>query len=55
MKAVENARNRGWYDWRTFDVEKYKKLSNLFDGDMNWIIPGQILATSSFSVCEAEG
>ena len=55
MKAVENARNRGWYDWRTFDVQQYNKMSELFNGDQNWIIPGSIIATSSMSVCESEG
>lgn len=30
-------------------------MSELFNGDQNWIIPGSIIATSSMSVCESEG
>jgi cell division cycle 14 len=55
VKAIELARNRRWYDHNTFNIKEYTRLSNLFDGDMNWVIPGSILATSSPSVCEAEG
>jgi cell division cycle 14 len=55
IKAIEIAKLRGWYDHNYFDVKEYNRLASLFDGDMNWIIPGKILATSSPSVCEAEG
>ena len=55
IKAIENAKLRRWYDHNSFNTDEYFKLANLFEGDFNWVIPGKILATSSPSVCDAEG
>lgn len=37
----------GWYDFRKFDYKTYERHHKLDFGDMNWIIPGKILALSS--------
>ena len=55
LKAIEDAKKKGWYNHDYFNVAEYHRLCNIYDGDMNWIIPGSILATSSPSICESEG
>lgn len=36
----------GWFNIQTFNVAEYTRLSQLKNGDMNWIIPGKFLAFS---------
>lgn len=45
----------GWYDVDTFNVTEYHKLSKLDEGDMNWIIPGKLVALSSPAINVSEG
>ncbi|KAM7378745.1 hypothetical protein PAMP_004344 [Pampus punctatissimus] len=37
----------GFLDFESFDVEEYEHYERVENGDMNWIIPGKILAFSS--------
>ncbi|KAA8587596.1 hypothetical protein FQN60_016458 [Etheostoma spectabile] len=37
----------GFFDFENFDVEEYEHYERVENGDMNWIIPGKILAFSS--------
>lgn len=46
LRGLEAAVSRGWFDLRTFDVEKYEHDEQLAHGDINWIIPGVFLAFS---------
>ncbi|KAF4738438.1 Dual specificity protein phosphatase cdc14a, partial [Perkinsus olseni] len=45
--GLEYAHSVGWYDPRKFDVNEYNYYGSLTNGDVNWIIPGKILAFSS--------
>ncbi|KAF0699080.1 Aste57867_10353 [Aphanomyces stellatus] len=44
--AVEKAMQSGLWDKQTFDVEWYERHSKLEFGDLNWIVPGKLLAFS---------
>ena len=55
IKALEIAKNKNWFDPFTFDWREYEKISKFIDGDMNWIIPGKILAMSSPALSKLEG
>ena len=55
LKAIENAKNRGWYNIDSFDVTNYENLNKLDEGDINWIIPKALIATSSPAIHNAEG
>lgn len=55
MKALEKARDAGWYNPSTFDWKEYDKMSMIDEGDLNWIIPDQIIAMATPSVMAAEG
>ena len=37
----------GWYNFHKFDHREYEFNHKLENGDMNWIIPGKIIAFSS--------
>lgn len=39
--------NLKWYNPASFDLKSYESLYSVNEGDMNWIIPGQIMAFSS--------
>ena len=39
--------NLKWYNPASFDLKTYENLYSVNEGDMNWIIPGQIMAFSS--------
>lgn len=57
-KALEGAKAKGWYNPDTFDVDEYERLNDLTmddTGDMNWIVPGKLLAMTSPSINRAEG
>lgn len=55
LKAIERAKLKGWYNHRTFDSETYHNLNSLDEGDLNWIIPGKVVALSSPSINRSEG
>lgn len=47
LRGLERAIALGWYSFKTFDLEAYERAYKLSEGDMNWIIPGRIMALSS--------
>jgi cell division cycle 14 len=47
LKGLEQAIALGWYDFRKFDYKQYENYHKLEVGDMNWVIPGKIMAFSS--------
>ena len=46
VQGLEKAMSLGFYDYRTFNIKDYVQHERLEDGDMNWIIPGKLLAFS---------
>ncbi|XP_056248048.1 dual specificity protein phosphatase CDC14AB-like [Seriola aureovittata] len=46
LQAVRKALQHGFLDFESFDVEEYEHYERVENGDMNWIIPGKILAFS---------
>ena len=55
LKAIERAQNKGWINTYNFNTEHYDKLSKLDEGDLNWIIPGKLVAGSSPAINLNEG
>ena len=55
FKAFENAKIRRWFDPNNFNSKEYDNFSHIDEGDLNWIIPGQILAMASPSINRSEG
>jgi len=39
--------NLGWYDPKNFNIKEYEYYENVMNGDLNWIIPGKMLAFST--------
>jgi cell division cycle 14 len=37
----------GWFDFRKFDIAEYEHYEKIENGDLNWVIPGRLLAFSS--------
>jgi cell division cycle 14 len=37
----------GWYKFETFDPIRWSELEQISRGDMNWLIPGKLLAFAS--------
>jgi cell division cycle 14 len=50
LRGLEIAIKLGWLDYAGFNLEEYEKLEKVENGDMNWIIPGKMLAFSCPSV-----
>ena len=46
LRGLEYAMKLKWFDFATFDAVKYDYYSRLDVGDINWIIPGKLLAFS---------
>jgi cell division cycle 14 len=44
LEALAKARRLGWYDAATFHAADWAKYERVPNGDMNWIIPGKLLA-----------
>ncbi|XP_014368336.2 tyrosine-protein phosphatase CDC14 homolog [Papilio machaon] len=44
LKAMDKARELGFYDFRDFNYEDYVALDKIEGGDLNWIVPGKFLA-----------
>lgn len=47
LEGIEWAQKLGWYNRLTFDLKEYKKYGKPENGDLNWIIPGKIMAFST--------
>ncbi|KAM4623309.1 dual specificity protein phosphatase CDC14AB-like [Polymixia lowei] len=46
LQGIRKALQYGFVDFENFDVEEYEHYERVENGDMNWIIPGKILAFS---------
>uniref|UniRef100_A0A3P8YYC1 protein-tyrosine-phosphatase n=2 Tax=Esox lucius TaxID=8010 RepID=A0A3P8YYC1_ESOLU len=46
LQGIRKAMQHGFCDFETFDVEEYEHYERVENGDMNWIVPGKILAFS---------
>eukprot|EP00727_Mastigamoeba_balamuthi_P013821 m51a1_g9061 putative dual specificity protein phosphatase cdc14a (402) ;mRNA; f:76882-78759 len=46
LRGVHRAMTQGWVDVATFDVDKYLYLERVEHGDINWVVPGKVLAFS---------
>jgi cell division cycle 14 len=55
LRAIESALLKKWYHPSGFDVDEYFRLSELEHGDLNWILPGKIMALSSPSSLDRNG
>jgi cell division cycle 14 len=47
LTGLERAIKLGWFEFTSFNLRNYEYYSKVENGDMNWIIPGKILAFSS--------
>eukprot|EP00928_Gymnodinium_smaydae_P072893 TRINITY_DN56177_c0_g1_i1.p1 TRINITY_DN56177_c0_g1~~TRINITY_DN56177_c0_g1_i1.p1 ORF type:complete len:405 (+),score=58.82 TRINITY_DN56177_c0_g1_i1:72-1286(+) len=47
LRGLEAGIRLGWFDWQAFDAEDYLEHQKVENGDMNWIIPGKLLAFAS--------
>ncbi|XP_067460960.1 dual specificity protein phosphatase CDC14AB-like [Thunnus thynnus] len=47
LQGIRKALQYGFLDFECFDVEEYEHYERVENGDMNWIIPGKVLAFSS--------
>ncbi|RLN89933.1 hypothetical protein BBJ28_00004617, partial [Nothophytophthora sp. Chile5] len=45
-RAVHRAVHTSIWSFRSFSIEEYEKFDRLENGDMNWILPGKLLAFS---------
>lgn len=55
FNAIELALQHGWWNWQTMDIEQYNYFSKVEEGDLNWILPGKLLAMSSPSTYDTDG
>lgn len=46
LEALEFAFKQGWWHFKTFDTRKYIHYDDFSNGDINWIVPGVVLAFS---------
>lgn len=44
LRGLRKAIDLGWYNTEAFDVEDWEKYEQVEHGDMNWLIPGKLLA-----------
>ena len=44
LEAFSRARELGWVDFNSFDVEEYEYFERVEKGDLNWLIPGKFCA-----------
>jgi cell division cycle 14 len=42
--SVEKAKRLKWLDFESFDPKEYQRMERVEFGDLNWIIPGKLLA-----------
>ncbi|XP_070775470.1 dual specificity protein phosphatase CDC14AB-like [Enoplosus armatus] len=47
LQGIRKALQHGLFDFESFHVEEYEHYERVENGDMNWIIPGKVLAFSS--------
>ncbi|TNN35778.1 Dual specificity protein phosphatase CDC14A [Liparis tanakae] len=47
LQGIRKALQHGFVDFERFDVEEYEHYERVEHGDMNWVVPGKLLAFSS--------
>lgn len=47
LRGAAKAISNNWFDYMTFDPREWYTMEQLEKGDMNWIIPGKLLAFAS--------
>ncbi|XP_074545087.1 dual specificity protein phosphatase CDC14AB-like [Halichoeres trimaculatus] len=47
LQGIQMALQNGFFDFDKFSVEEYEHYERVENGDLNWIIPGKLLAFSS--------
>jgi cell division cycle 14 len=47
LEGLQFALTKGWYNFRTFNLSEYEHYEKVANGDLNWIIPGKLIAFSS--------
>ncbi|KAM8851101.1 dual specificity protein phosphatase CDC14AB-like isoform 3-T3 [Spinachia spinachia] len=47
LQGISKALQHGFIDFQSFDVEIYEHYEQVENGDINWMIPGKVLAFSS--------
>jgi len=47
LRGIEYASLIGWYSFQRFNLNEYLYYENFENGDLNWIIPGKLLAFST--------
>ena len=55
LRGLEKAISLNWYNYLKFDYKEYEYNHKLDNGDMNWVIPGKILAFSSPTDSNGDG
>ena len=46
FRGIARAAHQGWFDLPTFNVKEYEHYEQLQHGDLNWIVPGKLIAFS---------
>jgi len=46
IDALDKARSNGFFDPNQFDIEEYEFFEQPLHGDLNWIVPGKLVAFS---------
>lgn len=46
LKALQKSYSLGWYSCDEFNPEKYDFYANFKNGDLNWVVPGKLIAFS---------
>lgn len=44
LAGLEFAIKLGWYSFKDFDVQEYEYYERVENGDLNWVVPGKVLA-----------
>lgn len=47
LRGIYRAMNLGWFNMNTFDPGSWAFYEQILSGDMNWLIPGKLLAFAS--------
>jgi cell division cycle 14 len=47
IHGLARAVRLGWYDFASFDADRWEELEQLARGDMNWLVPGKLLALAA--------
>ena len=55
LRGLERAIKLSWFNLETFDLNFYESHDKVETGDMNWIIPGKLLAFSCPSIKHEDG